>query len=112
MLLVVAYSRAARTSLRNVHRSHEGSVVRRFGRVALFEFTELGAFLALRLRAKHPGDVGVDRVEPFNEFDAVPESVREAARAYEDRKRASLPYTAFADEHDHPRPEAMADREL
>jgi hypothetical protein len=112
VLLVVAYSRAARTSLRNVHRSHEGSVVRRFGRVALLEFTELGAFLALRLRAKHPGDVAVDRVEPFNEFEAVPEPVREAARAYEDRERASLPYAAFAREREHPTPEAMADREL
>nr|WP_305794438.1 hypothetical protein [Halomarina rubra] len=111
-MLVVAYSRAARTSLRNVHRSHEESVVRRFGRVALFEFTELGAFLALRLRAKHPGDVGVERVEPFNEFETVPEAVREAASAYEDREQASLPYTAFADANGYPDPESMVGEEL
>nr|WP_158204648.1 hypothetical protein [Halomarina oriensis] len=111
-MLVVAYSRAARTSLRNVHRSHEESVVRRFGRVALFEFTELGAFLALRLRAKHPEDVAVDRVEPFNEFEAVPESVRDAAAAYEARERESLPYTAFAADREYPLPETMAGRDL
>ncbi|MFC7155810.1 hypothetical protein ACFQPA_10120 [Halomarina halobia] len=112
MLLVIAYSRAARGSLRNVHRAHEGSVVRRFGRVALFEATELGAFLALRLREKHPGEVQLSRVEPFNEFDAVPERVREAAHAYERRADPNVPYAKFAVGTDHPAPEELADREL
>ncbi|MFC6726688.1 hypothetical protein ACFQE1_20415, partial [Halobium palmae] len=78
MLLVVTYSRAARTTLRNVCRTHEGSVVRRFGRAALLESTEFGAFLALRLREKHADDVQVERTEPLNEFERVPPSVREA----------------------------------
>ena len=79
MLLVVTYSRGARTSLRNVCRTHGESVVRRFGRAALLEETEHGAFLALRLREKHPDDVQLERTEPFNEFRDVPAAVREAA---------------------------------
>ncbi|WP_254536498.1 DUF7855 family protein [Halomarina litorea] len=112
MLLVVAYSRAARATLRNVHAAHEASVVRRFGRVALFEATELGAFLALRLREKHPGEVQVDRVRPFNEFESVPDPVREAARAYEARETPSTPYSKFAAGTDHPSADAMAGRDL
>ena len=112
MLLVVTYSRAARGTLRNVCRAHEGSVVRRFGRAALFEATELGAFLALRLRAKHGADVQVERTRPLNEFAEVPERVRSAATAYEDRDAASTPYAKFASGTDHPSPAAMRDSEL
>jgi hypothetical protein len=107
LLLVVTYSRGARTTLRNVCRSHESTVVRRLGRAALFEETELGAFLALRLRAKHGDDVQVERTRPLNEFAAVPEPVREAATAYEDREAASTPYAKFAAGTDHPDPGEM-----
>ena len=107
MLLVVTYSRAARTTLRNVRRAHESTVVRELGRAALFEETELGAFLALRLRAKHGDDVQIERTRPFNEFAAVREEVRNAAEAYEDRETASTPYDKFAAGTDHPDPDAM-----
>ncbi|AZH23862.1 DUF7855 family protein [Haloplanus aerogenes] len=112
MLLVVTYSQGARTTLRNVCRTHESAVVRRLGRAALFAETELGAFLALRLRAKHGDDVQIERTRPFNEFDTVPESVREAAAAYEDRETASTPYAKFAAGTDHPDPETMRDADL
>jgi hypothetical protein len=112
MLLVVTYSRAARNSLRNVCRSHESTVVRRFGRAALLAETELGAFLGLRLREKHGNDVQVERTQPLNEFEAVPDSVREAAVAYEARDHASTPYTKFATGTDHPSPTTMREREL
>ncbi|AEN07048.1 hypothetical protein [Halolamina sp.] len=112
MLLMVTYSRAARNSLRNVCRSHESTVVRRFGRAALLAETELGAFLGLRLREKHGADVQLERTEPLNEFDTVPETVREAAAAYESREQPSTPYTKFATGTDHPSPAAMRDREL
>ena len=112
MLLVVTYSRAARQTLRNVCNAHEEAVVQRFGRAALLEATQLGAFLALRLRAKHAGDVQVERTAPFNEFSDVPEAVRDAATAYEDRENPSTPYAKFAVGTDHPDPESMRDVEL
>lgn len=112
MLLVVTYSREARTSLRNACRTHEESVVRRFGRAALLSGTELGAFLALRLREKHGGDVQVERTRPLNEYAEVPERVRAAATAYESRETPSTPYAAFATGTDHPDAEAMRDAEL
>lgn len=112
MLLVVTYSRAARGSLRNVCRTHTETVVRRFGRAALFEPTEHGAFLALRLREKHPGDVQIERTRPLNEFSDVPDAVREAARAYAARDQPSTPYAAFAAGTDHPEPSQLRDREL
>ena len=112
MLLVVTYSRAARNSLRNVCRSHEATTVRRFGRAALLAETELGAFLGLRLREKHGEDVQLERTEPLNEFEAVPEAVRGAATAYESREHASTPYTKFAAGSDHPGPERMRGRDL
>lgn len=102
MLLVVTYSRAARRSLRNVCRAHEDSVVRSFGAAALLEATEFGAFCALRLRERHGGDIQVERTRPFNEFEAVPERVREAARAYEARAHDATPYAKFAAGTDHP----------
>jgi hypothetical protein len=112
VLLVVTYSRGARTTLRNTCRAHESTVVRRFGRAALFEATELGAFLALRLREKHPDDVQIERTRPLNEFDDVPERVRLAARDYENRETASTPYAKFAVDSDHPDPEEMRARDL
>ena len=112
MLLVVTYSQAARTSLRNVCRTHASSVVRRLGRAALLEGTEHGAFLALRLREKHPEAVQIERTEPFNEFRDAPESVREAARAYEGRANETTPYAAFAVDSPHPAPSTLKDRDL
>lgn len=112
MILVVTYSRGARQTLRNVCDSHDGAVVRRFGRAALFEATELGAFLALRLRGKHACDVQLERTRPFNEFEAVPERVREAASAYENRTHPSTPYGKFRSDTDHPPVPAMRDRDL
>lgn len=112
MLLVVTYSRSARTTLRNVCRSHGESVVRRFGRAALFEPTEFGALLALRLREKHGGDVQIERTEPLNEFECVPGAVREAAAAYESRESPSTPYAKFAAGSEHPDPDALRNREL
>lgn len=112
MLLVVAYSRGARGTLRNVCRTHEEVVVRRFGRVALLEETAFAAFQALRLREKHGGDVQVERTEPFNEFAALDADVREAAVAYESREDPSIPYRTFAAGTDHPDPDALRDRDL
>ncbi|KTG08087.1 hypothetical protein AUR64_00475 [Haloprofundus marisrubri] len=112
MLLVVTYSQAARATLRNVCGSHETAVVRRFGRAALFAATELGAFLALRMREKHGGDVQLSQTEPFNEFAEVKEEIREAATAYETRDSPSTPYTKFVVGTDHPTPEQMRGREL
>lgn len=112
MLLVVTYSREARNSLRNVCRGHESTAVRRFGRAALLADTELGAFLALRLREKHGGDVQIERTRPLNEFDEVPASVRAAASAYEARDSPSTPYAKFAVGTDHPDAATMRGREL
>jgi len=107
VLLVIAYSRAARGSLRNVCRAHEDSVVRRFGRAALLEATEFGAFQALRLREKHGEAIQVERTRPFNEFAAVRPAVRDAARAYERRETPAVPYERFAANTDLPAPESM-----
>lgn len=112
MLLVVTYSRSARTGLRNVCRAHEETVVRRFGRAALFEATEFGAFLALRLREQFPGDVQVERTSPLNEFEEVPDDVREAARAYANRDEPHVPYRTFAAGGDLPDPAVMRDAQL
>jgi len=110
--LVVTYSEAARTGLRNLCRHHEEPVVRRFGRAALLEATEYAAFLAVRLRESHGGAVQIERTEPFNEFVALDEAVREAAVAYADREAKSTPYVAFAAGSDHPDPEVMRGEEL
>lgn len=112
MLLVVTYSRDARQSLRNVCRTHEETVVRAFGRAALLAETEFGAFQAVRLREKHGEAVQVERTRPFNEFAAAPESVREAAKAYERRDEPAVPYTAFATGREFPEPEQMKGTEL
>ena len=112
MLLVVTYSKGARTSLRNVCRTHEKTVVRRFGRAALLAETEHGAFLALWLREKHPDDVQVERTAPFNKFRDAPAAVRETAAAYEGREDRNVPYAKFAAGTDHPSPAALKRREL
>jgi hypothetical protein len=112
MLLVVTYSQAARTSLRNVVRTHEETVVRQFGRAALFAETEWGAFLALRLAEKHGSDVQLERTAPLNEYREVPARVREAAAAYEGRDAPSTPYDRFAAGTDHPQPDELRAREL
>ena len=112
VLLVVTYSRSARTSLRNVCRTHEDTVVRRFGRAALLEESAHGAFIALRLREKHPEDVQLERTEPFNEFRDVPAAVREAAAAYENRADRNVPYAKFAVDTTHPSPSALKRQQL
>ena len=112
MILVVAYTPEARTTIRNVARAHEDSVVRRFGRAVLLRETAFGAFLACRLRTRHGTDVQVERTEPFNEFADVPDAVREAARAYENRSRRHTPYAKFAAGTEHPSPAELRDEEL
>lgn len=111
-MLIVTYSEAARTGLRNLCRRHEEPVVRRFGRAALLEATQYAAFLAVRLRESHGGDVQIERTEPFNEFVALEESVREAAVAYANRETKSTPYAAFAAGSEHPDPAAIRGEEL
>lgn len=112
MLLVVTYSQAARQTLRNVCNAHEAVVVRRFGRAALLEATELGAFLTLRMREKHDSAVQIEHTRPFNEFRDVPDAVREAARAYEAQATKHTPYAKFAVGTEHPQPDELADRDL
>lgn len=112
MLLVVTFSKGARQTLRNVCESHGETVVRRLGRAALLAETELGAFLALRLREKHGEAVQVERTAPLNEFRDVPERVREAARDYERRESPSTPYRTFATGTEHPTAAEMEGREL
>lgn len=112
MLLIVTYSESARTGLRNLCRRHEEPVVRRFGRAALLESTVYAAFLSVRLREAHDGDVQIERTEPFNEFIALDERVREAASAYADRDAKSTPYAAYAAGTDHPDPDAMKGEKL
>lgn len=112
MLLVVTYSTGARGSLRNSCRSEPTAVVRHFGRAALFRETELGALLALRLRAKHGDDVQLERTDPLNEFAEVPDRVREAARAYESREHPSTSYANFVAGTDHPSADDLRDVEL
>ena len=112
MLLVIAHSRHARQSLRNICRAHEEMVVLQAGRVALLAGTEFGAFQALRLREKHDEAVQVEQTEPFNEFRTVRPAVREAARSYEARDTSATPYKRFAAGRELPDPETMKDSEL
>lgn len=112
MLLVITYTRSARNSLRNVRRTHEDVVVRWFGRSALFAATELGAFHGLRLQKKHPEAVQIERTRPFNEYQEVPERVRDAVAAYTKREHTTTPYSAFAVGRDLPDIASMARREL
>jgi hypothetical protein len=112
VLLVVTYSQSARATLRNVCASHGDAVVRRFGRAVLLADTELGAFLALRLREKHGDDVQLERTEPFNEFADAPDAVRAAASAYENRETAATSYAKFAVGRTHPAPDELADEPL
>ena len=112
MLLVITYTRAARQTLRNICDAHEDVVVRSFGRAALFEVTEFGAFQALRLREKHGDAVEIQQTTPFNEFETTREPIREAARAYENRETPAVPYERFAAGRDHPNPGTMRGSEL
>jgi len=112
MILVATFSRAARQALRNACRAHEDAVVGRFGRAALFEPTAFGAFLGLRLRERHGGDVLVERTTPLNEFEEAFADAREAAVAYEDRESPSTPYAKFAAGRELPSKATMRDREL
>ncbi len=112
MLLVVTYSTQARQTLRNICRHHEETVIRRFGRAALLAETQLGAFMTCRLRARFGEAVQIERTEPFNEFQKVPSSVREAANAYAERENPYLPYPAFATQHNYPSAEQMRHRDL
>jgi len=112
VLLVIAYTRHARQSLRNICRAHDEVVVLQAGRVAVLAETEFGAFQALRLREKHDEGVQVERTEPFNEFAAVRPAVREAARSYEARDTPATPYERFAAGRDLPDPESMRGSEL
>jgi hypothetical protein len=108
----MTYSPHARQTLRNTCRSHNESVVRRFGRATLLTETEYSAFLACRLRIRHGADVQVERTTPFNEFLEVPEEVRAAAAAYERRETPHTPYDKFAVGTDHPSSESMHARKL
>jgi hypothetical protein len=112
MILVATFSRAARQALRNACRAHEDAVVRRFGRAALFEPTAFGAFLGLRLRERHGGDVLVERTAPLNEFDEELAGARAAAAAYESRESTSTPYAKFVAGRELPSKAAMRDQEL
>ncbi len=112
MLLVVTYSQAARTTLRNVCRAHDDCVVRHFGRAALLTETEFSAFQALRLREKHGTAVQIERTRHFNEFEEVPAAVRDAAAAYEDRESPATPYARFAAGRGLPDPGEMREQEL
>ena len=112
MLLVVTYSQEARQTLRNVCNAHEKTVVRRFGRAALFNATAFGAFLAIRLQATYGGDVQVERTAPFVPGRDVPDDVREAAIAYAAREHPSTPYGRFAAGEEFPSKATMRDREL
>ncbi|MFB6106623.1 MAG: hypothetical protein ABEJ70_06590 [Halobacteriaceae archaeon] len=112
MLLVIAYTQAGRQTLRNVCNAHPESVVRRFGRAVCLRETRFGAFLAVRCREKHGGDVQVERTEPFNEFADVPDGVRDAARAYEAEAHPNTPYAKFAAGTEHPDPDDLRDVEL
>lgn len=71
------------------------------GRAALLEESHHRAFLALRLREKHPDDIQVERTEPFNEYRDAPDAVREAAAAYEHRADANTPYAKFVVDSPH-----------
>jgi hypothetical protein len=66
----------------------------------------------VRLREKHGADVQVERTDPFNEFEALDEGVREAARAYENRETAAVPYESFAAGTDHPDPGDLRNSDL
>lgn len=112
MLLVIAYSRAARRDLRNVYRGHEDAVVRQFGRAALFEESGFAAFHVLRLREKHGRAIQVERTRPLDPARAVPDEVERAASSYAARESPSTPYGQFAAGRDLPDPETMKTTDL
>lgn len=101
---MIGYSQRARASLRNAAAAHPEAVVRRFGRVVLFERSAWGTFLACRFRSEFGEAVQVERVEPFVEERDASERVRRAAAAYADRGSKSTSYAKFAAGTDHPNP--------
>lgn len=111
MLLVITYSMEARQSLRNVCNGHPDAVRRRFGRAALFEETERGALLALRLAEKHGIDVEVERTSPLNPH-RLPDRVRQAAQSYEQEAHPNTPYNKFAVGNGFPTLEELREQEL
>lgn len=112
MLLVIAYTKSARQALRNLCTAHEDHVAGRFGRAVLFEPTEFAALHAVRLRAEFGAAVQVEWTRPFNEFETLRESVREAALAYAERDEPATPYARFAAGTGHPDQAALEEREL
>ncbi|MFB6103653.1 MAG: hypothetical protein ABEJ57_01020 [Halobacteriaceae archaeon] len=111
MLLVIAYSQQARAALRNAAATHSETVVRRFGRVVLFEASAFGEFLACRFRAEFGGAVQVERLEPFVPDRDVDDRVQSAAEAYADRDAKSTSYAKFAVGTEHPSPSALKSRD-
>lgn len=109
---VVADSPDASQTLRNICNAYEEAVVRRFGRAVLFEPTELGAFLAFRLRSKHGDEVHIGRAGQLREERLAYRRALEAARAFERRESVSTPYPKFAAGTEFPLPDAMADRPI
>ena len=112
MLLVIAYSRRARQTLRNVCRAHEEIVVRQFGRVALLEETEFGSFQALRLQEKHGEAIQIEVTNSFDATEMVRPAIREAAVAYESRENSSVPYDRFRTGTDYPSATTMKEQML
>lgn len=101
----------ARQSLRNVCNAHPDAVKRRFGRAALFEDTERGALLALRLAEKHGIDVELERTSPLNPH-RLPDQIRHAARAYEQEAHPNTPYDKFAAGHEFPTLDELREQDL
>lgn len=108
--LVVADSPKARETVRNVCKTHEDTVVRRFGRAILLEPTEFGAFLAFWLRQKHGDAVTVRATRPVDERRRRYRRASDAALAFANREHERTPYPKFAAGTEHPRPAEMRER--
>lgn len=96
-MLVVAHAKDARQDLRNACTRNPEAVVRRFGRAVLLAETELGAFLALHLRARHGPDVQLERTRPLDVDRSIPTRVHDAVDAYANRQHPNTPYATLAD---------------
>lgn len=112
VLLVVAHAKNARQDLRNACTRHPDAVVRRFGRAVLLDETELGAFLALHLHARHGPDVQLERTDPLDTENAVPDRVHDAVQAYAARSHPNTPYATIAARDDLPTARDLHDAEL
>lgn len=109
--MVIGYSQAVRSALRQVADAHGDSVVERFGRVVLLESSAFGRFVATRFRAEFGAACQVERVESFVPARDVAADVREAAEAYADREAKSTSYARFAAGTEYPGPAALKARE-